>query len=330
MRRVARKLAAPTSSLRRYREQFMYGHREILLSAAGLDGTCLLLGNIQHGFEPLVRYGTRPLPRYGLRKGSQWVWRPENAQAARSRGVSHVHAIGAPWLYLRRALQSSEGALADSAAANYAIFMPQHLDQYSTPSYHARALVQASQTAEALDAKCSLVILHAHDFMRQGIRAVYESTGIRVACAGWTDEPASNIPPWADIGDRAKFLPNLYSHFREHGTLITSGVGSHVMYAASLGMRIALDRDYVSVPRQMKTLEPNVYAIMEQIRKWAVQELPGQLIQDTHYVLLHREQAMRVSASMLGVTALREPDELRQLLVWREGVVPADLSWSAA
>ena len=79
-----------------------YGHLHILNEYAGVEFDLPIMGRLQHGWYGLVKeehyYKNNLLPTF--------VWTRKAEDAAKALGWTNYHAIGAPWLYLLKNLET--------------------------------------------------------------------------------------------------------------------------------------------------------------------------------------------------------------------------------
>ncbi len=287
-----------------FREQYAYGHREILCRFAGLPADAILLGRVQHGWDP---FETEPARRFRppLRGESwQWVWTNEAVERARTRGVSKVHAIGAPWLYL---VEEAGAPTADPAGGLLA--MPGHYDELSSVSRHAQFAATISELGRTGDVT---VALHGLDFMTRDIREIYAQRGWRIESAGWPIIAGPPRRPSTSLGDRTRFLPNLLDFMTQSRTLITDAMGTHVLYAGSVGMTVLLwPGDPLPQGGRESDGAAALLSSLRDERAW----------QERHLGRFYRQEIPRpvlddLVARHLGVDAIHSRADLEGVLEW--------------
>ena len=218
-----------------FREQFAYGHREILLKYVGLDFSTQLLGTLQHGVLGNTYVENFKSPRYlSGRKSVYWVYSKALEKIGRSQGNDNVIAIGAPWLYLR---DSTKDRLAVNLSAESYLVMPSH----SQSTYVATSTVfQKKQRAKSfrdiVGSKNATVCLHAIDFCDHETVEAYLDQGFNVICAG----SSSQYPAWSDAANRIRTLHKLMTLMMSHTHLLTDDYGSHIFYGIDIGMQIGI------------------------------------------------------------------------------------------
>jgi hypothetical protein len=311
----------------RFREQFLYGHREILLDYCGFGYDRVLLGRIQHGHDLLQLEGAARRISPWRRSEYQWVWAHEAEIRAQENGVRNVRAIGSPWLYLlslRDRFKDGHFIQSSQPLPGPGIFMPTHHDQFAQSSTHQ---AMAMQLRESDEWGIETVLLHGFDFLNRETFRAYESLGYRVASAGWPRDFPWPIPPWANLGNRVSFLSTLLDLMSLHSFVATDGFGTHVLYAASLGMPVLLVHpgfhSYEGASTNLKTLESQA-----QTRFQA--ELAIALGDDAEkrplWVEAQTLQSLR--DRLLGTSSFCSSEDLIAKLAWRSSVIPGDLSYN--
>ncbi len=287
-----------------FREQYAYGHREILCRVAGLPPDAVLLGRVQHGWDP---FETEPARRFRppLRAESwQWLWTNEAVQRASARGVRKVHAIGAPWLYL---LQEYGEPKSDPAGGLLA--MPGHYNELSSVTRHAQFATTIRELGWDGDVT---VALHGLDFMTRDIRDIYHRWGWHIESAGWPIIAGPPQRPSSTLGDRTQYLTNLLDFMTRSRTLVTDAMGTHVLYAGSVGMTVLLrPGDLPSKGVRPAGGDTALLSSLQDERAW----------QDLHLGRFYRGEIPRpvldgLVARFLGVDARRSRTELAQVLEW--------------
>jgi hypothetical protein len=288
-----------------FREQFAYGHREILLRYTGLPTEAVFSGRIQHGWDPLDWEVPRPFRPLLRREAWQWVWAPETEQLARRRGVKKVTAIGAPWLYLL-AMENAPSQREQSKV----LVMPGHYDELTRVERHTALARAASRAFASVD---KLAILHGFDFLTKEIRDVYRDRDIDIECAGWPTIAQPPRRPSTAIGDRVRFLYNLRQLMLSGSAVITDRVGTHVMYAGSLGLNVAIwpPSEDGSHAGHDNSQYSRLAGAIDNIGEWERQVLgryyrefiPGEVL---------TELVMRY----LGANAVMSPQNLCEVLEW--------------
>ncbi|MDP4013850.1 MAG: hypothetical protein U0990_02515 [Candidatus Nanopelagicales bacterium] len=219
-----------------YSEQFAYGHRELILQAAGYDMSCLILGRIPHG--GWTRAETIPQRKVLdpiARELPQWMWNEAWVQSARAAGARKVIAIGAPWLYLLRMRNRSTIWETGSVQANNSLAGSGRTLLFPVHSCEDDVITFASmprKVADLFDPSRTTVCLAWQDFLCRETRLGFESHGFAVECAGYR---GTSHAPGSTAGDRTRVLPNVLALIEAHDLVIADAVSTALIYAASLG-----------------------------------------------------------------------------------------------
>jgi hypothetical protein len=216
-------------------EQFMYGHREILLAYArnadpSLSPSSILNGGLQHGWAGdanIWRVRNRnlsPAPRYVWEKRFE-IGLPKSTKN---------RAIGAPWLYLLDLLGIEKGVeynINNSGDKKEFLIFPGH-NMWNTNKPVAD---QARAFYEIAEGKTATVCLYWIDFLQPRVRKAYEDLGFNLECVGYLGSPTSSLQ--SNVG-RTDFLLELVRLMLSHRTIIADDFSSGVLYGATLGLDI--------------------------------------------------------------------------------------------
>lgn len=294
----------------RFSEQYAYGHREILLEAAGLTPDTPIYGRVQHGWDPLLVDPTSTFRPFVLREAWQWVWTSENEALGRLRGVKKVKAIGAPWLYLLDQHDVSLFQPNPYREAGRLLLMPSHLNEMSSIDFHKLQIGQALSYASV---DSWTVMLHGLDFMTKAIRDLYTDAGFFITTAGWPAINQGARSPSSSIGDRTKYLENIYQVMRNVEVLLTDDVGTHILYASSLGVDvlvkpISLDLMFGSAPERVEEIVRQGRLFREWQEESSVYNSGSMITPD---------MAAEIAAGLLGLNSKLDPPQLRAALLAR-------------
>jgi hypothetical protein len=224
-------------------EQFMYGHREILLSYIKLElphfkSSLLLKGGITHGWAPdeqIWRVRNR-----NLTIAPRLVWNSRNQDRALS-GARNI-SIGAPWLYLLKILNIECGDYVSnihSSSERPNLLMLTH-NVLSTDK-------KIEQQAEYFNNICigekTTVCLFWLDFCNPEIQREFDKYGFKIECAGY---PKVFDGTYQDHPGRVEFLPNILEIMSRHVNYFTDECTTSMFYAGSLGLSINIHTDRVA------------------------------------------------------------------------------------
>lgn len=211
-----------------FSDQFIYGHREILLKHAGLDFSNQIIGVIQHGMYYDEEFNFRT-PRFlGGKRSKFYTFSIKHQKMANSSGYRNVHAIGAPWLYLKSYLDRAS------------VFKGNEKPRILVMPYHSQSIVPdvSSQRAkfrrarmfrEIVGSSEATVCLHQVDFLDSATRLGFEHEGFSVTCMGGTAGMY-----WSSSGGRIQSLSTLYEIMSRHTHFLTDAIGTSLFYAITM------------------------------------------------------------------------------------------------
>ena len=236
-----------------YKEQFAYGHREILLDYAGLSREMIFKAVIPHG--KITPHALDPiLPQFDLKNEKellQLLWRDDAVLEASIAGVEKVRSIGAPFLYalfnsgqainktrenlnaVAKNMKWANGGYEDLLDTfNKIVYMPIH----SWEGDVVRHRLAIDSPLRRIDPKKIIVCLGFLDFCNPSVRKVYEDCGWKLTCAGVRDSMILNSP----AGGREEFLYSLADIFSNADAVVGNELTTGLFYAAALGKPIAV------------------------------------------------------------------------------------------
>jgi hypothetical protein len=228
-------------------EQFMYGHREILLSYAkkdipGINPSSLLIGGLAHGWAPDEQ--SWKVRKRNLRIAPRYMWNVRSESILNNKLLNI--AIGAPWIYLLNLLELKPGFKVRHVGKNSErpnLLMLTH-NVLSTNKDIER---QARFYDELCDGKTTTVCLFWLDFCNRKIYQAFEKRGFRIECAGY---PKTFDGTYQQHPGRVEFLPNLLEIMSKHENYFTDECTTSLFYAATLGLKIEIRPDLVALDFQ--------------------------------------------------------------------------------
>ena len=247
MAKLKRKIEAgihrlKADDLNYFEEQFMYGHREILLSYIlenGLDfpATSYLQAGLAHGWAP--HFEIWRLRKKSLIRTPRYTW---NSPITSKQNIKLGQIpIGSPWLYLLLSLGIEPGEIAELPIKDQRknLIMPYHseglhLKRISDQALHFKSFVNPAETT---------VCLFWNDFCDPINRATYLNLGFKLECVGYPHRVKDSYKIGAP---RTFFLMHLLNLMLEHRTYITDSVSTSLFYASSLGKEIIIKGDKIS------------------------------------------------------------------------------------
>lgn len=305
--------------LDRCREQFAYGHVDILRSYVGASANNFLTGRLPHDEWglPIVESVGGAFRGPNGRELPTWTWNSAWRDGHRARGATKVFAIGAPWLYLLQI--AGVEAIWDASSRcggirrtpgpdeRRVLYVPLHSWERETLDLGSRA----RDLSDVLDPAGTTVLLGWGDFLSRGTRNAYESAGFRVECNGYR---GGAVAPESPIGDRQLFLWNLLDLLRTSHLVVSEEVCTALIYAASAGIRVQVMPELAEIARlnevnfssNLRTVEEFARHLTEVNRRY------GWMYDASSDPHDHRTQ---ISAT-LGGDFLMSPDDLMRILRW--------------
>jgi len=225
-----------------FEEQFMYGHREVLLNYSELTmndrkfSSFMLEAGLQHGWVPDA--GIWRVRGKDLRIKPRYVW--NKRWEVKQNLMENNYAIGAPWLYL---IKDSITYLQKSVinSNDTVLVFPSH--SVLSESKNIKNQVKHFNDL-TLNFKRKFVCLFWVDFVNPAIQLEFRKYGFETFCAGFGN-PRGEIPFTNDAG-RSSYLLNLVRIFEKCGTIITDEIQSGVFYALTLGMKLIYSPDSIA------------------------------------------------------------------------------------
>ncbi len=292
------------SKIEKFRVQFAYGQREILLDYAGLDRSTLLTGILQHGFSFNHNEAECMTPRLrNFRRSPLWVYSAMREDALKELGHKNVKAIGAPWLYLPRASIIPTG----QARVERIIVFPIHTSLSVSVSLSDSDIRRKIRYWKSISAGHPLTIcLYWSDYLEWTWRRIADDEGVVVTFVGLGEIN----PVWSPHSTRIDFLKNLRSLIRGHSHAIFETFTSGMIYAISEGLSVGY------FPQSQTEYESRLEEQVEGGR-WMSTNIPGVVGEFVEAGTLSER-----NSEFLGVESFYSPDKLKELLLYEEGIVP--------
>jgi hypothetical protein len=228
-------------------EQFMYGHREILVSYAkkeniDFSSSSLLIGGLAHGWAPDEQ--SWKVRKRNLRIAPRYMWNVRSESILTNKLLNK--AIGAPWLYLLKLLEIQPGFKVRHLGKN--IERPNLLMlTHNVLSTDKNIELQAKFYDELCGGELTTVCLFWLDFCNRKIYQAFEERGFKVECAGY---PKTFDGTYQQHPGRVEFLPNLLEIMSKHENYFTDECTTSLFYAATLGLKIEIHPDSVALDFQ--------------------------------------------------------------------------------
>ena len=219
-----------------FREQFRFGHREILLEFIEEPLDNLIVGFLQHGTSIGGNWPWQELPQSLNKYFPALVWSSVAEERARESGRNHVKAIGSPWLYL---LETSGITPFDSN--NFSNFQNRRdfliVPSHGSGHYHASSNYEELPKTfrEMIGDASATVLLYYTEFCDPNIRSAWEKYGFPTTCNGmaWGAEART---VWTYNGGRPHFLKSALKLIMNHSNVICSSPTTFAYYSLSLGV----------------------------------------------------------------------------------------------
>jgi len=243
LKRMDRSISGP---LVEFSEQFLYGHREILMTYAGFGDRAMLTGSIEHGWAMDSGYGIRKVT------GGRYLYLSWSAERmARSEINSKTTiSIGAPFIYAHELVAESlvkyQKTSKESDNRKY-LFFPAHGNEYSI----FNAENQIKMFKENYDPELSTVCLYWVEFVNPEIFNKYRQAGFNVVCSGFSGQMehtglgySARKLAGSPIGGRPTFLLNTIALLATHEIVVAGGLGTICFYSAYMDKELEILRDY--------------------------------------------------------------------------------------
>lgn len=244
LKRLDRSLSGPIVE---FSEQFLYGHREILICYAGLDAKSLIKGSVEHGWALDSGRGIKKLT------GGRYLYLSWCKERVARSGVrdSTTIAIGAPFIYAHSMVQNEINLfeMQKSQAKNSILFFPVHGNEFSQQNPES----QIKLFKEKYDPTKSSVSLYWVEYINPTIYNLYKSAGFKILCSGFSGQMehtglgySARRLAGSPIGGRPSFILNTIAMLVAHKKIVFGGLGSPLFYAAYLEKEIDLLHKYLS------------------------------------------------------------------------------------
>jgi hypothetical protein len=236
VQRLARSLDGPTST---FSEQFLYGHREVLICASGISPYLALRGSVQHGWVPFEV--DRGIPRFYGGHYLHLAWSEASYRRTGQKPKKSTVFIGAPFLYLLKMLELQD--LKRTERERKYLFFPPHGTENDSP--HVDTLIE--NYARKFNPNESTVQLYWVEFLDSEVRNRFLEAGFRIETAGFSGLAmnegigiSSRAKAVSVLGQRHLFLINLLKTILQHDVVVCGTFGSSSLYAGFLGKPVVL------------------------------------------------------------------------------------------
>jgi len=301
-----------------FKEQFAYGHREILLKYCGLDFSTQIIGNLQHGVQVdrlhLRKSDLQSARYFHGKKSTFWVFSTKYMQSARYYGYKKVIAIGAPWLYLKKSITLKK----DIRSKKRILLMPGHESTtHPTRLTADQKRERAANYRKIVGDSSAIVCLHAVDFLDLEVRDAFRAENFNVTCVGGS----SLYPVWSDAANRIKSLYTLMLLMNESDQLLTDRYGTHLFYAIDMGLDIAIHPNLFNYNSMEDASGRTGVLSPEELNsgeyRYLFENFPKAINEFTS-----SKEYKEISDEVLGADAVLSASDLLNVLEYRGGIYP--------
>ncbi len=280
-------------------QNHFYGHSAALAAFLGLSSPRHVRGLVQHGWTAVSPVAThfRDFPDVGRRPGDRrrlLVWSHTSRAWDPSAEEHATTPVGAQLAYLS---QAAGPAPRPRDERDRVVLMPVHGIQTQRVRGDHRALAHDWRDAEGPATAC----LYAADAADPQILEAYRGAGHRCVVLGGRLE--------------ADFMWRLWTMLGRAERVVSNRLSTPVFYAAHLGADVAVYGDALRLDGESADANDHVRATWPEL----------------HAEHVDRDRAGAVVDAELGISHLRQPDELAALLGWDGSTLrPAVEYWTSS
>lgn len=269
----------------------LYGHDHVLARYCGLSRPRAIRGALQHGWNPTygLVYRDEPQPTAGL---PRLVWNRRNLRCNLERGHRNTVAIGAPFLYHDHPDASPE--------AGSLLVCPLHGWEEGRLLGSHEAYLEQLERIRADFARIS-VCLYWLEYADPAIRDLYAGAGYAVVTNGHRD-------------DNPDFIANLSTNLARHEYVTSNRIATIAFCALYLRRKFFLYGGAMTVADESE----------ETLRRSL--ELQNAEFGELDYARFGDRSHAEIGDRELGAEFRRSPSELRRILGWNLGGLPAKLA----
>ena len=210
-------------------EQFNFGHREVLLATNGLSRTSLIRASVPHGWGEGTN--NHVYPEHFNKFGKAFPilsWSDRTTLSYKNKGYKNVSTTGSPWAHLLKAVEKKP-VQAESKTDSQVTYFPTHSIPGGTVSH-----LLTQEMCNRLNSFGEVTVcLFWLDFVNPKTHTYYIDMGFKVICVGFKGN-AGYDSPWAPVGGRVSFLPNLLELFKKTDVVVVDTVSTTFWYSLSL------------------------------------------------------------------------------------------------
>ena len=223
-------------------EQYLFGHKEVLLRALDLPENEFFLGRLQHGwgidltsFRDIWMtsfYKNRPIPNM--------FWNEFDAQILKDMGAKKPLVVGSPWAYLIENQSKFPETTEVSDLNEGVLFFPIHSFHGHSVNLKSNKMYQDIQ--EVFSKEKITTSLYWLDFINPKIKNYYGDLSDSVICMGYRGAPW-NLGYSSTEGGRPDFLIELFKTIKSHRYVVVDHIGTALWYSLSLKKDVLLTRE---------------------------------------------------------------------------------------
>lgn len=287
-----------------FKIQFVYGQREIFLKYMNLDQTTLFLGIIQHGFstESIVTDAMTPRLR-NFKRSPYYVYSENTAISYQEQGYRNVIPIGSAWLYLPEGSDLTKRTLNSD---RYIVF-PIHTSLSVATLLSEEEIRTKIKYWKEIAGKSPLTVcLYWSDYLELSWRKIAHEEEIEVTVVGIGE----TIPVWSPRLARLDFLANFRNLLLLNTHAIFETYSSAMFYSIATGLSVGY------FPQTQTEYELNS-VLHRKNNIWMSREIPGKVGEFVSAIDLSD-----LNRIIMGNASKRSPSELRDLMLYKDGIVP--------
>lgn len=301
-----------------FEEQFLYGHREVLLNYSSLSAynshysNYILEAGLQHGWSADSNVWRLRGKDFQFKPRYVWNKRHETGQNKMQNNV----AIGAPWLYLvKNSLNQIKAKVKENKDS--ALIFPSH----SVISHPKNIKAQVEHfNLIVKNYRNKSVCLYWVDFVNPKVRYEFEKYDYKILCAGYGNP--RGIYPYMNECGRASYLLRLLEIFERFDTIITDEIQSGVFYALSIGLKLIYAPDLIAnqhVSFEKSLVDNNLPSFYDSSQEWVNFVAPEILTSSNH-----PRTFQALALDELGYESILSVDQVKNL-PWKPSDIPSEI-----
>lgn len=240
LKRMDRALSGPIVE---FSEQFLYGHREILVSYAGLPDNSLIKGSLEHGWAIQSGRGIRKI------SGRRYIYLSWSQSRIDWSGVTDhtTIPIGAPFVYAWEKVRN-QVELHNPENSRKILFFPVHGNEYFQQNVESQIALFKGR----FDPTNSTVCLYWAEFINPEIYRAYKSHGFGIVCLGFSGQMehtglgySARRLAGSQMGGRPNFIPRFIALVANYEQIVFGGIGTALIYSSYMNKKVSLLHEYL-------------------------------------------------------------------------------------